>query len=50
MVISHRLLSVRNADLIYVMEEGRIVEAGPWSELVVAGTRFNALVQAQHPG
>lgn len=32
-MISHRLVSVKNADTIYVLQDGRIVEKGTWDEL-----------------
>ena len=34
LVIAHRLATVRDADLIYVLEGGRVVEAGTWDELM----------------
>lgn len=40
LMIAHRLSSVRAADCIYVMDEGRIVEFGPWEKLAHTGTRF----------
>jgi ABC-type multidrug transport system fused ATPase/permease subunit len=33
-LIAHRLATVRNADQIVVLDEGRIIESGPHSELV----------------
>ncbi len=47
-VIAHRLATVRNADVIHVLERGRVVESGTWDELAArpAG-RFRALCRAQ---
>jgi ATP-binding cassette subfamily C protein len=33
LIISHRLSTVRDADMIYVLESGRLVESAPWSTL-----------------
>lgn len=46
-VIAHRLSTVRNATRILVFEDGRIVEAGTFDELVAMGGRFAALAKAQ---
>ncbi|MBL8573779.1 MAG: glucan ABC transporter ATP-binding protein/ permease [Hyphomicrobiaceae bacterium] len=45
-VIAHRLSTVKNADMILFMEEGRIVERGSYKDLVAAGGRFADLVNA----
>ena len=47
-VIAHRLASVRGADVIYVVEHGRVVESGSWDELFrIPQGRFRALCRAQ---
>jgi len=46
-IIAHRLSTIRNADLILVMHEGRLVEQGSWDELVRRGGAFHKLHQAQ---
>jgi len=47
LMIAHRLSAIRWADLIYVVEEGRVVESGSWDELNERrGGRFRALCEA----
>jgi len=46
-VIAHRLSTVRAADLILVLEDGRIVERGTHSELLAAGGRYEELYRTQ---
>jgi len=44
--VAHRLSTVRNADLIVVMDKGRIVEQGSHDQLLANGGLYTALVQA----
>jgi ATP-binding cassette, subfamily B, bacterial len=46
-VIAHRLSTVRAADLILVVEEGRIVERGTHAELLAASGRYEELYRTQ---
>jgi ABC-type multidrug transport system fused ATPase/permease subunit len=46
-VIAHRLSTVRAADLILVIEEGRIVERGTHADLLAAGGRYEELYRTQ---
>ena len=46
-VIAHRLATVRRADLILVMEQGRIVERGRHEELLTKGGLYKAIHDLQ---
>jgi ATP-binding cassette, subfamily B, beta-glucan exporter len=46
-VIAHRLATIRNADMIIVLDRGQVIERGTFDELVAKGGRFAALAQAQ---
>ncbi len=46
-VIAHRLSTIRNADRIYVIEAGRVVQVGTFSELVNTQGLFAQLVARQ---
>ncbi|MFE4856488.1 ABC transporter ATP-binding protein [Streptomyces sp. NPDC056670] len=46
-VIAHRLSTVRSADLILVVEDGRIVERGTHDELLQLGGRYEELYRTQ---
>jgi ATP-binding cassette subfamily B protein/subfamily B ATP-binding cassette protein MsbA len=46
-VIAHRLSTVRRADVILVVDDGRIVEQGTFAELVARGGHFARLHRTQ---
>ena len=49
-IIAHRLSTVRDADLIVVMDHGRVVETGNHEELLAKQGVYHALYQTQFEG
>ena len=47
LVIAHRLSTIKNADLIVVMHEGKVVEQGRHEELIALGGTYKHLVDMQ---
>jgi ATP-binding cassette subfamily B protein len=47
LLVSHRFSSVRSADRIYVLEDGRVVEQGSHDELMARGDRYAELFTLQ---
>ena len=47
LVIAHRLSTIRRADLILVMDDGRIVERGGHDDLMARGKRYHELYTVQ---
>ena len=47
LVVAHRLSTIKHADLICVVHEGRIVERGTHDELLALGGYYTKLVQMQ---
>jgi ABC-type bacteriocin/lantibiotic exporter with double-glycine peptidase domain len=48
--VAHRLSTVRNADLIVVMDKGKIIEQGTHTQLLAKGGLYTKLIQAsQNP-
>ena len=46
-IIAHRLSTVKNADIIYVMNHGKIVEFGNHDELIKKNGEYKRLIQRQ---
>ena len=46
-VIAHRLSTIRRADLIVVMERGRIIQTGTHTELLESGGKYKRLYELQ---
>src|SRR5882724_9939105 len=49
-VIAHRLATVRRADVIFVIDEGRVVEQGTHDELIANGGLYSRLYELQFRG
>jgi ATP-binding cassette subfamily B protein len=47
LVIAHRLSTIRHADMILVMESGRVIETGSFDALYAQHGRFTEIVNAQ---
>jgi len=47
-IIAHRLLTIKNVDLIYVLEGGLVTEKGSHLELVQASGNYAHLINAQN--
>lgn len=46
-IIAHRLSTIENADLIVVMEQGRLIETGTHAELMTLGGHYSRLHRLQ---
>ena len=47
LVIAHRLSTVRDADMILVVDDGRVVQTGTHDELIASGGLYNELYRTQ---
>ncbi|HEV7473201.1 MAG TPA: ABC transporter ATP-binding protein [Pyrinomonadaceae bacterium] len=47
LIVSHRISTVRDADLICVLDDGRIIERGTHDELLALGGEYSALYERQ---
>lgn len=49
-LVAHRLSTVQEADVIYVIDDGALAESGTHQELITRNGRYTALWQAQNSG
>ena len=49
-VVAHRLSTVRKADVILVMKDGKIIEQGTHEELLQSNTIYREVYQSQQEG
>jgi ATP-binding cassette subfamily B protein IrtB len=47
-IVAHRLASIRHADRVLFVKNGRVVEDGSIDELLTAGGRFSEFWRQQH--
>ena len=47
-IVAHRLSTIRNADVIFVVQDGKVIENGSHSDLLeVPDGAYNALISRQ---
>ncbi|MBW1858232.1 MAG: ATP-binding cassette domain-containing protein [Deltaproteobacteria bacterium] len=46
-IVSHRLSTIRKADVIFVLKDGQLVEEGDHTTLLAAGKEYTRLYQRQ---
>ncbi len=45
-IIAHRLTTVRKCDVVYVIEDGRIIASGTYDQLIESNTKFQEMARA----
>jgi len=45
-MIAHRMTTVRDCDVIYLLDKGKVLDSGSFSELLARSPRFRAMAQA----
>ena len=47
-VVAHKLASIKNADMIFVIEGGKLIEAGTHDELLSLGKHYSKMLETQN--
>ncbi|MCC8409590.1 ABC transporter ATP-binding protein/permease [Mucilaginibacter sp. UR6-1] len=47
LIIAHRLSTIKNADTIYLLEQGKVAASGTFDEMVETSERFRRMVELQ---
>jgi ATP-binding cassette subfamily B protein len=46
-IVAHRLSTIKNADYVYVIKKGRVIEEGTFSKLITMNGYFNHMIELQ---
>ncbi len=49
-MIAHRLTTVQECDVIYMLEKGEVTAKGTYSELIESSSQFRKMANVAHPG
>tara|TARA_Y100000588_G_scaffold395260_1_gene521992 strand:+ start:14438 stop:16306 length:1869 start_codon:yes stop_codon:yes gene_type:complete len=49
-IIAHRISTIRNSDLVYVLKDGEVIEQGSYQDLIDIGQEFKSMVDQQALG
>ena len=47
LIIAHRLATIKNTDVIYLMDKGKITGQGNFEELTLSSQKFKRMVELQ---
>jgi len=49
-MVAHRLTTVQECDVIYMLEKGKVTAKGTYSELIESSSQFRRMANVTHPG